>query len=98
MLILEAPLNTVDIKNSKVYSGFKGTTVLLGMRKLPAENLGGQSYQYLRLLSPSDTLFIVKSGTCMDLVLVRLYFKIHLTLRAGVKCIVSSQEPERLQQ
>lgn len=55
-----------------------------------------QSYQYLRFLSPSDMLFIVKSGTSLGLSLVCLHLKIHLTLRDSVKCIVSSQESKRL--
>lgn len=55
-----------------------------------------QSYQYLRFLSPSDMLFIVKSGTSLGLSLVCLRLKIHLTLRDSVKCIVSSQESKRL--
>lgn len=103
MLILEASLNTVDIKNSKVYFGFKSTCHAVGNLKTgrpppaaPAQSLSRQSYQYLRLLSPSDMLFIVKSGTSLDLSLVLLHLKIHLTLRDSVKCIVSSQEPERL--
>lgn len=103
MHVLKASLNTVDIKNSKLYFEFKSTRRAVGKLKTgipppaaPAQSLGRQSYQYIRLLSPSDMLFIVKSGTSLDLSLVRLHLKINLTLRDSVKCIVSSQEPERL--
>lgn len=77
-LILEASLNTLDIKNSKVYFGFKSMCSAVGNLKIDKsplaapENFGGQSYQYIRLLSPSDMLFIVKSGTLLDPSLVRL--------------------------
>lgn len=51
---------------------------------------GRKSHQYFRLLSPSDVLFIVKSGT------VPTTPALHLTLRDGVRCVVSSSEPWRL--
>lgn len=73
-LILKALLNIVDMKNSKVYFQFKSTCRSVGNQKTgrpppaaPAQSLDRHSYQYLRLLSPSDMLFIVKSGTSLDL-------------------------------
>lgn len=112
--ILEAWLNTVDIKNSKVDFGFNSRLLLppccweckktpknpnwLAPPAAPVLRRAStrQSYQYLRFLSPSDMLFIVKSGTSLGLSLVCLHLKIHLTLRDSVKCIVSSQESKRL--
>lgn len=102
-LLLGAFPNTVDIKSLKLYFGFKSTWSTVGNVKTgrprpaaPAQSQSRQSYQYLRLLSPSDMLFIVKSVTSLDLSLVHLHLKIHLSLWDSVKCIVSSEEPERL--
>lgn len=55
-----------------------------------ARDLGRQSHQYFRLLSPSDVLFIVKSGTPPQTP------ALHLTLRDSARCGVSSPEPKRL--
>lgn len=56
----------------------------------PARALGRKSHQYFRLLSPSDVLFIVKSGTALTTP------ALNLTLRDDARCGVSSPEPGRL--
>lgn len=93
------------LKAPKFYLGVRSTCRAVGNVKTGRAPGGSssteppqrESHQYLRLLSPSDMLFIVKSGTSLDLSLVRLLMKIHLTLRDSVRCIgSSSREPERL--
>lgn len=56
----------------------------------PVRALGRKSHQYFRLLSPSDVLFIVKSGTAPTTP------ALNLTLRDDARCGVSSPEPGRL--